>query len=167
LICKGIPNLESLGLIEISKCSDECLTIIGTYCKKLNCFTLEKCLEITDSGVHHLVELCPNIQKLYFAEVNISDETMKSIAKLPIKELAIDACTKVTDQGLQLFLAESAKETITLLDLSRCESITDNAMEFIGKCSNLSRIKLFMCSQITETGTELLLKYLPQLQIEK
>ncbi|CAG8823424.1 34820_t:CDS:1, partial [Racocetra persica] len=126
-LCKitdSCPNLQYLKL-ESSKLSDISLEKVARLCTNLCCLKLDYNKHITDTSIVLIAENCSYIEYLGLCRSNITDASLKQIAKLYSKlySLSLIDCQKIIDEGICVIA--SACLNIQKYILEGCEEITD------------------------------------------
>ncbi|KAG4916824.1 hypothetical protein JHK84_054342 [Glycine max] len=154
-LVKCLENLKQLRIIRIDgvRVSDFILQTIGTNCKLLVELGLSKCVGVTNKGIMQLVSGCGNLKILDLTCCQfISDTAISTIADScpDLVCLKLESCDMVTENCLyQLGLNCSLLEE---LDLTDCSGIDDIALRYLSRCSELVRLKLGLCTNISDIG---------------
>ncbi|XP_044500507.1 F-box/LRR-repeat protein 3 isoform X2 [Mangifera indica] len=149
---KGLKNIETI-IIDGAKLSDSSLHFISTNCKSLVEVGLSKCVGVTDMGIIQLVSGCVNLKIINLTCCHsITDAVIYAIAGSchSLVCLKVESCHIITEKGLyQLGLFCLLLEE---LDLTDCCSVNDKALEYLSRCSELSILKLGLCTNISDKG---------------
>lgn len=105
-----------------------------------------------DDHVLKLVSQFTKLQKLHLFNCNrVTDEGLKSISNLPIKDLVLVINEYCTDNGIQIL---SKCTTIERLMLRSFLRITDNGLKYITSLTSLKRLSISHCPNITHAGIQ-------------
>ncbi|XP_022747132.1 F-box/LRR-repeat protein 3-like [Durio zibethinus] len=150
-----IKNLKHLEMIRIdgAKFSESSFQVFSTNCKSLVEIGLTKCVGVTDMGIMRLVSGCFNLRILNLTCCHsITDAAISAIANSCRKLLCLklETCNMITEMGLcQLgsfcFLLQE-------IDLTDCCGVNDKGLEYLSRCSELSCLKLGLCTNISDQG---------------
>lgn len=133
---------------------------------------------ISDEQIEQLVELYPNVVRLDLSRcISISDRALSAIARLKqLQRLDLSGGSRLTPQGLRslrqlcelsdLVLAHCSFSmasaplpeltSLTQLNLTRCQSVDDRALEKIAAMPRLAILNLTGCRGITSRGLTML-----------
>ncbi|KAF4520640.1 hypothetical protein B566_EDAN007506 [Ephemera danica] len=140
----GTRNLESLGLQDCQRLTDEALRYIAAGLPKLKSINLSFCVSITDSGLRHLAKMAS------------------------LSELNLRACDNVTDSALAHLsegLSGSGGSSISSLDVSFCDKIGDQALNHVSQgLFRLKSLSLSAC-RISDEGLAQIASSLPDLEV--
>jgi hypothetical protein len=162
LLHDDFPSLTYLNLDECVGLTDHSLKHLSKSCPKLKILHLERfifrddglinisqCPELEelclDSCLHkhnHLIDLYPRWKNL--TTLSLNNKYFKSRADLHYNDFF------VTDESLKV-LSDNCT-LLTSLDLSGCNRITDQGLEYLEKFTMLRELNLFSCKQITGNG---------------
>ncbi|KAL2661272.1 hypothetical protein AAZV13_03G191900 [Glycine max] len=154
-LVKCLENLKQLRIIRIDgvRVSDFILQTIGTNCKSLVELGLSKCVGVTNKGIVQLVSGCGYLKILDLTCCRfISDAAISTIADScpDLVCLKLESCDMVTENCLyQLGLNCSLLKE---LDLTDCSGVDDIALRYLSRCSELVRLKLGLCTNISDIG---------------
>ncbi|KAL9320236.1 hypothetical protein ACSQ67_012075 [Phaseolus vulgaris] len=154
-LVKCLENLKQLRIIRIDgvRVSDFILQTIGTNCKSLVELGLSKCVGVTNKGIIQLLPGCGNLKVLDLTCCRfISDAAISTIGDYcpDLVCLKLESCDMVTEKCLyQLGLNCSLLEE---LDLTDCSGVDDIALRYLSRCSELVRLKLGLCTNISDIG---------------
>ncbi|XP_052118485.1 F-box/LRR-repeat protein 3 isoform X2 [Arachis duranensis] len=150
-----LKNLEQLSAIRIDgvRVSDFFLQTIGKNCKFIVELGLSKCIGVTNMGILHLVSGCGSLKILDLTCCrSITDAAISTIADScpDLVCLRLESCDMVTENciyhlGSNCLLLEE-------LDLTDCSGINDIALKYLSGCSELVRLKLGLCTNISDIG---------------
>ncbi|KAJ3413222.1 hypothetical protein HDV05_008282 [Chytridiales sp. JEL 0842] len=127
-----IPLLESINLYSCTLITDDSLTCLAQNCPNLVSLVISKC-PITDLGAASLGKYCGKLHTLYMSFL----VQVRSGTKTTEMESGLSG-TWVTDEGVRRIL-EGCKQ-LKLLDLSRCEALTDAA--FLAPVQNADSMQI-------------------------
>ncbi|XP_027351560.1 F-box/LRR-repeat protein 3 isoform X1 [Abrus precatorius] len=154
-LVKCLENLKQLRTIRIDgvRVSDFILQTIGTNCKSLVELGLSKCIGVTNKGIMQLAFGCGNLKILDLTCCRfISDVAISTIADScpDLVCLKLESCDMVTENclyqvGLNCMLLEE-------LDLTDCSGVNDIALKYLSRCSELVKLKLGLCINISDIG---------------
>ncbi|KAI4301744.1 hypothetical protein L6164_034991 [Bauhinia variegata] len=150
-----LKNLKNLSMIRIDgvRVSDLTLQTIGTNCKSLVELGLSKCVGVTNKGIMQLVPGCGNLKILNLTCCHfITDAAIYAIASSCPKLvcLKLESCDMVTEKSL--YWLGSNCLLLEELDLTDCSGLNDKALKYLSKCSELSVLKLGLCTNISDIG---------------
>ncbi|XP_027188211.1 F-box/LRR-repeat protein 3 isoform X2 [Cicer arietinum] len=154
-LINGLKNLKQLSIIRIEgvRVSDFILEIIGTNCKSLVELGLSKCIGVTNIGIMQLVFGSVNLKTLDLTCCRfITDAAISTIANScpNLTCLKLESCDMVTEIGL--YQLGSSCLLLEELDLTDCSGINDIALKYLSRCSELVRLKLGLCTNISDIG---------------
>ncbi|XVE63090.1 hypothetical protein DITRI_Ditri06bG0171900 [Diplodiscus trichospermus] len=151
----SIKNLKHLQLIRIdgARISDSSFQVISTNCKSLVEIGLSKCVGVTNLGIMRLVSGCINLSVLNLTCCHsITDAAISAIANScrNLVCLKLESCNMITEKGLcQL---GSFCLLLKEIDLTDCGGVNDKGLEYLSRCSELSCLKLGLCTNISDKG---------------
>ncbi|XP_046585291.1 dynein regulatory complex subunit 6-like [Haliotis rubra] len=168
-------NLVSVGLAH-TPIEDKVLKVIAESSPYMKELDITGCIHITDIGVGHVADNCPNLEKLignrlhHEGGCNITNVGLSSIASgcPKLKILDVNFCDGVTDIGITA-VAENCPQ-LTEIGLSGCGGITDlSVMALAEHCQWLYHVNLTECIHVTSKSIILLLakcRWLSNLSLE-
>lgn len=106
-----LPMLESINFYSCFHVNDDTLTCLVRHCKRIQSLVISKC-PVSDVGAVAIAKGCPRLHTLY----------MSFLA--PIADSSSLNCG-LSDVGVSTLL--SLCKSLKLLDVSRCDRLTDNA----------------------------------------
>ncbi|MBU1007843.1 hypothetical protein KKA53_02085 [Candidatus Dependentiae bacterium] len=156
-------NVNELHLAKLLRLHDHIISL-----------DLSGCKAVTDSNIGLIAESLLNLESLNIAHTNITDLSLIEISKLTkLKKLSIEQCN-ITDKGLEnltkptkttwfmgLFSSPEKKpatNSLEELNISDIPQITDKSLGYLKEITNLKKILLNECTNITNRGVEKLLK---------
>ncbi|XP_057439331.1 F-box/LRR-repeat protein 3 isoform X2 [Lotus japonicus] len=150
-----LETLKCLSIIRIDgvRVSDFILQTIGTNCKSLVELGLSKCTGVTDIGITQIVSGCGNLKMIDLTCCRyVSDAAISAIAdSCPyLVCLKLESCDMVTENGL--YRLGSNCLLLEELDLTDCSGMNDTALKYLSRCSELVRLKLGLCTNISDIG---------------
>ncbi|XVF41837.1 hypothetical protein PTKIN_Ptkin01aG0312700 [Pterospermum kingtungense] len=150
-----IKNLNDLERIRIdgARISESSFQVISTHCKSLVEVGLSKCVGVTNMGIMRLVSGCINLRILNLTCCpSITDAAISAIADScrNLVCLKLESCNMITEKGLCLL--GSFCLLLEELDLTDCCGVNDKGLEYLSRCSELSCLKLGLCTNISDTG---------------
>ncbi|XVF06007.1 hypothetical protein REPUB_Repub06bG0011000 [Reevesia pubescens] len=150
-----IKNLNNLEMIRIdgARISESSFEFISSNCKSLVEIGLSKCVGVTNMGIMRLVSGCINLRVLNLTCCRfITDAAISSIADScrTLVCLKLESCNMITEKGLcQL---GSFCLLLKEIDLTDCNGVNDKGLEYLSRCSELSCLKLGLCTNISDKG---------------
>ncbi|KAK4774614.1 hypothetical protein SAY86_009549 [Trapa natans] len=146
-------NLRELVLSDCTNLTDASIKTIAEVCPGLLALNLVNLTKLTDSAVGYLANGCQALEKLILCRNTFSDEGIAAFLEASgelLQELSLNNVKKVsTDTAISL--AKKSRK-LQSLDLSWCRNMTDEAFGLIvDSCSCLKELKVFGCTQITDT----------------
>lgn len=160
----GTPQLECLGLQDCQRLSDESLKYISQGLTNLKTINLSFCISVTDSGLKYLSKM-PKLEELNLRACdNVSDIGMAGLTDdggCGISLLDVSFCEKIGDQALHHI--SQGLYHLKSLSLSSCQ-ITDEGLEKLTRMRDLQVLNVGQCSKITDKGLEMLGNELLNLQ---
>lgn len=153
-LTNGLKNLKHLSIIRIDgvRVSDFILQIIGSNCKSLVELGLSKCIGVTNLGIMQVVGCC-NLTTLDLTCCRfVTDAAISTIANScpNLASLKLESCDMVTEIGL--YQIGSSCLMLEELDLTDCSGVNDIALKYLSRCSKLVRLKLGLCTNISDIG---------------
>ncbi|MED6156427.1 hypothetical protein PIB30_014392 [Stylosanthes scabra] len=150
-----LKNLKQLSVIRIDgvRVSDFILQTIGKNCKSIVEFGLSKCVGVTNMGIMHLVSGCDSLKILDLTCCrSITDAAIYTIADScpDLVCLRLESCDMVTENCI--YHLGSSCLLLEELDLTDCSGINDTALKYLSGCSELLRLKLGLCTNISDIG---------------
>ncbi|KAL5701063.1 hypothetical protein ACHQM5_026442 [Ranunculus cassubicifolius] len=151
----NLMELKSLRMLKLdgARVSSLNLLAIGNNCTNLVEVGLGKCAGVTDEGIMELVSRHGNLSSLDLTCCSlITDAALTSIAKYCKKLTCIklESCDLITKKGLdQLGSSCSLLEEV---DLTDCSGVDDDGLKSLSRCSELLRLKLGLCLNISDKG---------------
>ena len=102
-IANGLPQLQSLKIINCDNITDEGMKALATGCPQLQSLDISVCLDITDEGITAVASGCTQLQSLDISGCgDITDAGMKALASgcTQLQSLSMTCCTNITDAGI-------------------------------------------------------------------
>ncbi|KAJ4900653.1 F-box family protein [Raphanus sativus] len=150
---KALKHLKTLW-IDGARVSDSSLLTLTSSCRALTELGVSKCVGVTDIGMMMgLARNCSNLKALNLACCGfVTDAAISAVAQscLNLESLQLESCHLITEKGLQSLGCYSKR--LQELDLTDCDGVNDRGLEYISKCSNLLRLKLGLCANISDKG---------------
>ncbi|XP_046349986.2 dynein regulatory complex subunit 6-like [Haliotis rufescens] len=168
-------NLVNVGLA-YTPVEDKVLKVIAESSPYMKELDITGCIHITDIGVGHVADNCPNLEKLignrlhHEGGCNITNVGLSSVASgcPKLKILDVNFCDGVTDTGITA-VAEHCPR-LTEIGLSGCVGITDRAVIALAEhCQWLYHVNLTECIHVTSKSIILLVakcRWLSNLSLE-
>ncbi|XP_072514412.1 lysine (K)-specific demethylase 2Bb isoform X2 [Salminus brasiliensis] len=102
-------------------------------------------------------KLC-KVEDLSLAGLDITDHSLRLLIKhLPsLTRLDLSYCNHITDHSINIITAAgtSSRDTLTHINLSVCHRVTDVSLVYFKRCGSISSIDLRSCSQVTRQACE-------------
>ncbi|KAL9056519.1 MAG: hypothetical protein Q9162_002895 [Coniocarpon cinnabarinum] len=166
--------LRILDLTDCNELQDAGLTKIVQAAPRLRNLVLAKCRNITDRGVSAITRLGKNLHFLHLGHcANITDVGVSQLVRHcnRIRYIDFSCCARLTDDSVAL-LANLPK--LKRIGLVKCNNITDISIQALARPkapasgngyhpSNLERLHLSYCTNLTIPGVRTLLISCPQL----
>ena len=174
---KALKHLKTLW-IDGARVSDSSLLTLSSSCRPLTDIGVSKCVGVTDIGITGLARNCINLKTLNLACCGfVTDAAISAVAQScrNLETLKLESCHMITEKGLQSLGCYS--KHLQELDLTDCYGVNDRGktkihvnsnsylcayilycilltagLEYISKCSNLLRLKLGLCTNISDKG---------------
>jgi F-box/leucine-rich repeat protein 2/20 len=149
---KGLKHLKTIW-IDGAHVSDSSLVSLSSSCRSLMEIGLSRCVDVTDIGMISLARNCLNLKTLNLACCGfVTDVAISAVAQScrNLGTLKLESCHLITEKGLQSLGCYSM--LVQELDLTDCYGVNDRGLEYISKCSNLQRLKLGLCTNISDKG---------------
>ncbi|XP_022719462.1 F-box/LRR-repeat protein 3-like isoform X2 [Durio zibethinus] len=150
-----IKNLKHLEVIRIdgTRISESSFHVIRSNCQSLVEIGLSKCVGVTNMGIMRLVSGCINLRVLNLTCCHfITDAAISAIADScrNLVCLKLESCNMISEMGLcQL---GSFCLLLEEIDLTDCCGVNDKGLEYLSRCSELSCLKLGLCTNISDKG---------------
>ncbi|XXG41788.1 hypothetical protein AAC387_Pa01g2184 [Persea americana] len=146
------PNMKELVFSNCGKLTDTSLKAIAENCSGLRALDLVNLKNLTDSALRHLANGCRSLQVLKLCRNEFSDQGIAEFLGASgesLNELSLNNIKKVAN-NTAIALAARCSKTLSILDLSWCDNLGDEALGLIvDKCLSLRLLKLFGCTQIS------------------
>ncbi|XP_029389455.1 lysine-specific demethylase 2B isoform X1 [Mus pahari] len=99
-----------------------------------------------------------NIVDLRLSGLDITDVSLRLIIRhMPLlSKLQLSYCNHINDQSINLLTAvgTTTRDSLTEVNLSDCNKVTDLCLSFFKRCGNICHIDLRYCKQVTKEGCE-------------
>lgn len=145
--------VKELVLRNCIELTDSSVRAIAKYCPKLCTIDLANLSKLTDLALEYLANGCRAIHTLKFCRNGFSDEAVAAYLEIcgePLKELSLSNINMVAHNTATSLATHS--KNLHSLDLSWCRKLTDEAFGLIvDSCPSLKMLKVFGCTQITDT----------------
>eukprot|EP01041_Mallomonas_annulata_P002654 gene2654-5210_t len=152
--CWRLKVLELSGCQGIGEYGDHALMEIGAFCTDMRVLDMTGCRRAQDKGIRAIAAGCPHIQRLRLSGCDsVSGVGLRALAKhcRGLSDLALTDCVRLCDADLESLHSDAMTNSLTALDLSGCQRVTDR-----GISSLLSGIggKLFTLSLSDSCATD-------------
>ncbi|KAK7303997.1 hypothetical protein RJT34_14965 [Clitoria ternatea] len=152
VVARG-QNMKELALKDCMNLTDASIKVIADHCPGLCALDLMNLCKLTDLSIGYLTNGCRALHTLKLCRNQFSDEAIAAFVETvgeSLKDLSLNNIKKV-GYHTTLSLVDHAKN-LHSLDLSWCRNLTDNALGLIvDSCLSLRLLKLFGCTQVTDT----------------
>ncbi|KAG7595278.1 F-box domain [Arabidopsis thaliana x Arabidopsis arenosa] len=150
----------SLQEVRLSTCpliTSEAVKKLG-LCGNLEVLDLGSCKSISDSCLNSVSAL-RKLTSLNLAGADVTDSGMLALGKsdVPITQLSLRGCRRVSDRGISHLLNNEGTITKTLstLDLGHMPGISDRAIHTITHCCKaLTELSIRSCFHVTDSSIE-------------
>ncbi|XP_038902182.1 F-box/LRR-repeat protein 3-like isoform X1 [Benincasa hispida] len=144
-------NLEKLWLSRCKSITDMGIGCVAVGCRKLKLLCLNWCLHITDLGVGLIATKCKELRSLDLSFLPITEKCLPSILQLQhLEELVLEECHGIDDEGLEALKRNCKRNSLKILNLSRCQSISHSGLSsLINGSEDLQKLNLSYGSSIT------------------
>ncbi|XP_071850085.1 putative RNA-binding protein EEED8.10 isoform X2 [Apostichopus japonicus] len=124
-----LPSLEYLHLRDNLNVSDDVLLRISKGCQKLKFLDISGCYKLVTTVGIFVLSTCTALEDINISYIDkVTDDAIETLAiNCPLRRLIARTCPEITDQGL-ISLANHCL-TLSELDVSGCEEITDKGAE--------------------------------------
>ncbi|CAN4102536.1 unnamed protein product [Withania somnifera] len=152
-------SLVELRLLSCRLLTSEALKDLSSF-NKLEVLDTSGCRSIADPCLFYISGVA-TLTKLNLAEADITDSGLAilGIGNLPIVQLCIRGCKRVTDKGIEYLFHAEAKicKTLLLLDVSHMPGISDAAILTIASAARaLTDLSLRFCFHVTDASVKML-----------
>uniref|UniRef100_A0A8B9RKZ2 Lysine-specific demethylase 2B n=1 Tax=Astyanax mexicanus TaxID=7994 RepID=A0A8B9RKZ2_ASTMX len=168
-----ITRLPGLRELQLAGCSWAAVSALcSSSCPMLRALDLQWVEGLKDQQITDLLtppsdyrpgqqdcssKLC-NVEDLNLAGLDITDHSLRLLIKLlpSLTRLDLSYCNHITDHSINLLTAAgtSSRDTLTHINLSVCHRVTDVSLVYFKRCGNISSIDLRSCSQVTRQACE-------------
>ena len=136
----GRDSLQELNILDCENISDQTLYALGRHCPRVSKVTLAKCSGLTDEGIEVLASKCRDLREVHLDFSNaLTDQSLISLGR---HSKRLEECTF------------SENRHITLAGLQA----------LLGGCSELKRLELWHCHQVTDSWIETIIEFAPNLE---
>lgn len=144
-------NLEKLWLARCRSITDMGIGCVAVGCRKLKVLCLKWCVHITDMGVGLIATKCKELRSLDLSFLPITEKCLQPILQLQhLEELVLEECHGIDDEGLAAFERYCKRNSLKLLNLTRCQSISHSGLSsLINGSEDLQQLILSYGSSIT------------------
>ncbi|KAK3247713.1 hypothetical protein CYMTET_42798 [Cymbomonas tetramitiformis] len=152
VLAEKSPNLDTLSLYWNLKVTDATLAALRDHCPLLTDLNLSGCKAMTTDGIKALVMGVRNLVHLNLTRTpKVGDEgvveAIKANSKLQTLNLYANAnLTDVTFSSLDLL------PSLRVVDLCGMQHMTDQGLQALAACTNLTSLNLTWCIRVTDTG---------------
>ncbi|KDP34153.1 hypothetical protein JCGZ_07724 [Jatropha curcas] len=168
-VAKTCPRLEFLNLNlrqsrnldgfdeseDSNDVSDNGICAIANECCKLTKVSLRRRKNVGNVGVIDLVNCAQNLSTLDLGRCGlIDDSSLEAIGSMNcIGVLNFEACSLITDRGLEFLATGSSSRTLKRLLVAECDRITDFGVSILQKMCCLEDLNLAECGpKVTDYG---------------
>ncbi|KAH9912618.1 uncharacterized protein BXZ73DRAFT_93161 [Epithele typhae] len=158
---------DQLRLLDLAACShitDDAIEGIVAAAPKIRNLVLAKCSQLTDTAVETICKLGKGLHYLHLGHAQaITDRSINSLVRSCTRLRYIDLanCVHLTDMSV---FELSTLSKLRRIGLVRVNNLTDQAIQALGeRHTNLERIHLSYCDQISVMAIHFLLQRLPKL----
>jgi len=154
----GCKSLRYVSILHSTLLTDVAIKSISQS-KRLQVMKLEGNNRITDSAIRSLVRSCPDLRHLYLAECQrLTDLSLKALGfckNLTVANVA--DCVRLSDTGLRYIVEGHSGPKLRELNLTNCLRVSDvSVLRIVQRCTTLTYINLSYCEHVTDAGVELL-----------
>ncbi|KAL1193017.1 F-box protein At-B [Cardamine amara subsp. amara] len=150
----------SLQEVRLSMCpliTSEAVKKLG-LCGNLELLDLGSCKSISDSCLNSVSAL-RKLTSLNLAGADVTDSGMLALGKsdVPITQLSLRGCKRISDRGISNLLNNEGtiSKTLSTLDLGHMPGISDRAIHTITRyCKALIELSLRSCFHVTDSSIE-------------
>ncbi|CAI7879844.1 unnamed protein product [Closterium sp. NIES-54] len=146
-------HLRELSLAHCEAVTDESMAAVAVHAPSLTALDLSHLPLLSDDSLHSLCSAQLKLRSLNLTRTNFSDSALASLVQSSgavLHTLSVNAAYEASD-GLLVALARCAHESLQALDASWCRSMSDHALGLLAdSCTNLSRLCLYGCSQVSD-----------------
>lgn len=155
-MCVGVKDSDIVGLARKSRnLRSISLRVPSDFSLPL---LMNNPIRLTDECLEALAQNCSQLEsvRLSFSDgefPSFSSFTLHGILNLvqkcPIRELALDHVYSFNDVGME---ALCGAEFLEMLELTRCQEITDEGLQLVGQFPKIRVVKLSKCLGVTDDG---------------
>ncbi|GJX03221.1 leucine-rich repeat, cysteine-containing subtype protein [Tanacetum coccineum] len=151
-LCVVANSCSRLNEVDLSgSVTDESFKAIGEL-NSLRHLCLGGCL-ISDLGLEYMANgnLKNCLQKFHMDKCdNVSDESLKSIGELIIlRHLCLGGC-KISDLGLDYMAKGNLRNFLQKLHIDKCDNVCGNGVSYLKQMSKLTYMNLSGCESVTD-----------------
>lgn len=152
-------SLIELRLLSCRLLTSEALKDLSSF-SKLEVLDTSGCRSIADPCLFYISGVT-TLTEINLAEADITDTGLAilGMGNLPIAQLCIRGCKRVTDKGIAFLFHAEAKicETLSLLDVGHMPGISDAAIFTIASSAKaLTNLSLRFCFHVTDAAVKML-----------
>eukprot|EP00794_Sanderia_malayensis_P006047 gene6047-6749_t len=154
----GCKNLKYFSAMNSPLLTDMAVkSLCGS--KKLQVIELEGNSRITDSAVRSLVKCCPELKRIHLVDCErLTDLSLKALSQSKNVTVAnIADCIRLSDTGVRYVVEGASGTKLRELNLTNCLRVSDvSVLRIAQRCFSLTYINLSYCEHVTDAGVELL-----------
>jgi F-box/leucine-rich repeat protein 14 len=160
----GYPCLETLGLQDCQKLTDNSLKFVSLGLKNLKSINLSFCASFTEFGLKFLSSMACGLKEVNLRSCdNVSDSGLKYLSEggVALHVLDVSFCDKITDQGL-VFISQGLPQ-IRSLSLNSCTVTDAGLIKLSQTLTDLKTLNIGQCSRVTDKGLNAIINNCPHL----
>ncbi len=171
-IANSLKRLKILNLRSCWNVSDQGVRLLAGQSEKssgivtLEQLVLQDCQHLSDDALRYISLGLTNLNSINLSFcINISDMGLKYLAKMgSLRDLNLRSCDNISDAGIA-FLAEAGSPVLSTLDVSFCDKITDQSLDYISQgLFNLRSLSLSSC-HVSDEGIFKIAKAQSELEV--
>lgn len=177
LLAHSCPKLERLQLVLLQDVDhstepgefdfdDDGLCAVVNACRNMHIVCLNWRLHVGDAGIVSVATSCKNLVQLHLDGcIHVTDESLKAIGESRICNLNLRGCYLITDLGLKYLSNGDLKKCLQILNLSKCDRITDHGIIHLKHMSGLTELNLSKCGVlVTDSAIVAIASHLPNIE---
>ncbi|KAK4590171.1 hypothetical protein RGQ29_020639 [Quercus rubra] len=163
--CIPCENMLELSLVNCIISPGRGLACVLGKCKNLEKIHLDMCVGVRDSDIIGLAQRSSNLRFISLRvpsdfslpllmnnALRLTDESLKAVAQncsMLESELALDHVYSFNDVGME---ALCSAQFLEILELVRCQEISDEGLQLVGQFPRLRVLRLSKCLGISDDG---------------